>query len=176
MVKENIVKTNLIMIDRPSRKCESRFKRDVDTANRKRRRSSGREKVVADKRRLDVDVLDTPSATKVAPISFTPNPTLTPGVQIPSISISPFVIQNAPSVEHTDWDPSPVVGRERAPSTPKPPRPVLWQLSDDDEEITLVTNVEVRCSDVAGLIPLVESEDEEEDATTSRASRAKCQG
>ena len=39
-----------------------------------------------------------------------------------------------------------MVGRVRAPSTPNPPSPVLWHLSDDDEEIT----------DVPDLIPPVD--------------------
>ena len=90
MVKENTCETNLSMLDRPSRNCESRFKRDVEVNNSKKRRSLGREQVVADKRKLDVDVLETPKATKVAPISFTPNPTLNPRANEPRISISPL--------------------------------------------------------------------------------------
>ena len=136
--------------DRPSRKCESRFRRDIDTDTRSKRRSLGREQVVAERRKVDVNILQTPRATKIAPISFTPNPTLTP--RVPRISISPFVAQDAPSDDRTDWDPSPVVGRVRAPSTPNPPSPVLWHLSDE-EEIT----------DVPDLIPPVDSDNEEDD-------------
>ena len=139
------------MKDRPSRKCESRFRRDIDTDTRSKRRSLGREQVVAERRKVNVNILQTPSATKIAPISFTPNPTLTP--RVPRISISPFVAQDAPSDDRTDWDPSPVVGRVRAPSTPNPLSPVLWHLSDDEEKIT----------DVPDLIPPVDSDNEEDE-------------
>ena len=142
------------MLDRPSRKCESRFKRDVEVNNSKKRRSLGREQVVADKRKLDVDVLETPKATKVAPISFTPNPTLTPRVQDPRISISPFVLQDVPSIEPRDWDPSPVVGRKKAPSTTQP-QSVLWQLSD-------VEDSDIEVDEPPGLSHASDTEDEEE--------------
>ena len=115
------------MRDRPSRKCESRFRRsenDVKT----RRKSASREQIVAGKRQLGDSLLKTPIQTRVAPVSFTPNPTLAPNPSTKRISISPLGLPiELPPELATNWNPSPVVGRKPTPVTVSP----LWKLNNE---------------------------------------------
>ena len=77
------------MLDRPTRNCESRFRRHSHDENL-RRRSVGREQIVAGRRRLGDSVLKTPTITRVAPVCFTPNPRLTPNPSTEEISSNTY--------------------------------------------------------------------------------------
>ena len=157
------LKPSFIMSNRPRRERKSIFRRDSSPQKetKSKRTSVGRDDLVskrrniAEKTKLDESILKTPMLTRVAPVSFTPNPTLAPNLTTRRISISPLGLPTEfPPELDTNWDPSPVVGRRPTPALVSP----LWKLADVD----LVDETQP-CHDPPDLIPLVESDDEGEE-------------